>query len=129
MKNLKQATYYKYQVKAYKIIDGEKVIIATSKLVRSVTTSKTYGNPTKITTKNSSVTLAVGESKKVTYQIVLPENKKMKEYANLTRFESTDQKIATIDSSGIITAKTKGSCYVYVYAQNGVYVKIELTVK
>jgi hypothetical protein len=127
--NLKPATYYKYQVKAYKIIDGEKVIIATSELVRSVTASKTYGNPTKITTKLSSVTLAAGNTKKVTYQLVLPDGKRMKDYASLIRFESTDTKIATISSNGKITAISKGSCYVYVYAQNGVYAKIKIIVE
>ncbi len=129
VKKLKQSTYYKYQLKAYKIIDGEKVILATSKLVRSVTTSKTYGNPTKITSSISSVTLAVGKTKKVTYEVVLPENKKMKDYASQTRFETTNKKIATISSSGKITAKSKGTCYVYVYAQNGVNKKIKVTVK
>jgi len=42
----------------------------------------------------------------VGYQVVLPENRKMKDYASMTRFETTDKKIATISSSGKITAKS-----------------------
>ena len=129
VKNLKPATYYKFMVKAYKIVDGKQVIIATSRLVRSVTTSKIYGNPTKITVKTTSVTLAVGKTKKVDYQVVLPENRIMKDYASLTRFETTNKKIATVDSKGKITAKAKGTCYIYIYAQNGVYIKLKVTVK
>ena len=55
VKKLKQATYYKYQVKAYKIIDGKKVIISTSKAVHSITEDKIYANPTKVTTDVTSV--------------------------------------------------------------------------
>ena len=125
----KHGTYYKYQVKAYKILDGKKKIIANSSLIRSVTVSKTYGNPTKITIKTTSITLKVGKTKKLAYHVVLPKNKKMKNYASLTRFETTNKKITTISSSGKITAKVKGTCYVYAYAQNGVYKKIRVTVE
>ena len=30
---------------------------------------------------------------------------------------------------GVITAKSKGECNIYVYAQNGVYKKVKVTVK
>jgi hypothetical protein len=129
VKKLKKGTYYTYQVKAYKIIAGKKVTIAESSLIHSVTTSKTYGNPTKLIIKKSSITLAVGKTKKVTYQVVLPENKKMKDSVSSTRFETTNKEIATISNSGKITAKAKGTCDIYVYAQNGIYKKIKLTVE
>ncbi len=129
VKKLKKGTYYTYQVKAYKLVDGKKVTIAESSLIYSVTTSKTYGNPTKLVIKKSSITLAVGETKKVTCQVVLPENKKRKEFASSTCFETTNQEIAAITNRGIITAKAKGTCYVYVYAQNGIYKKIKITVE
>ena len=129
VKKLKKGTYYTYQVKAYKVIDGKKVILAESSLIHSVTASKTYGNPTKIVIKKSSITLKAGKTKKVTYQVVLPENKKMKAFASSICFETTNPEIATISKNGTITAKAKGTCYVYVYAQNGVYKKIKLTVE
>ncbi len=129
VKKLKKGTYYTYQVKAYKVVDGKKVTIAESSLIHSVTTSKTYGNPTKLIIKKSSITLAVGKTKKVTYQVVLPENKKSKDSISSARFETTNPEIATISKSGTITAKAKGTCDVYVYAQNGVYKKIKVTVE
>lgn len=32
-------------------------------------------------------------------------------------------------SKGVVKAKKKGTCYIYAYAQNGVYKKIKITVK
>ena len=45
------------------------------------------------------------------------------------RYESTNPKVAKVSKSGKITAKKKGKCYVYVFAQNGVFKKIKVTVK
>ncbi len=129
VKGLKQGTYYKYQVKAYRIIDGKQVIIVSSKVIHSITESKTYGNTTKVTSSTSSVTLAKGKSKTVTSQVVLPKGKKQKEHTAAIRYESSDKAIATVNSKGKITAKTKGSCYVYAYAQNGVYKRIKVMIK
>lgn len=58
---LKKATYYKYIVKAYKLVDGKKVV--------------------------------------------------------------------TVTSDGVIKAMRKGNCKIWVYAQNGVYKVITVTVK
>ena len=40
---LKKATYYKYIVKAYKMVDGKKVITGTSVTVHSITKDGKYG--------------------------------------------------------------------------------------
>lgn len=40
---LKKATYYKYIVKAYKMMDGKKVITGTSVAVHSITKDGKYG--------------------------------------------------------------------------------------
>ena len=40
---LKKATYYKYIVKAYKMVDGNKVITGTSVAVHSITKDGKYG--------------------------------------------------------------------------------------
>lgn len=58
---LKKATYYKYIVKAYKLVDGKKVV--------------------------------------------------------------------TVTSDSVIKAMRKGNCKIWVYAQNGVYKEIKVTVK
>ena len=128
-KNLKQGTYYKYQVKAYRIIDGKQVIIMTSKVVHSITESKTYANPTRVTTDTTSLKLVVGETETVTSQVVLPKNKKMKDHTAVIRYESSNKEIASVNKNGKISAKVKGICYVYAYAQNGVYKRIKVNVE
>ena len=45
------------------------------------------------------------------------------------RYESTNPKVATVSARGVIRAKAKGSCYIYAYAQNGVFKKIKVTVQ
>ena len=45
------------------------------------------------------------------------------------RYESTNKKIASVSNKGVITAKKKGTCYVYAYAQDGVYKKVKVVVK
>lgn len=129
VKGLKADIYYKYQVKAYKVVNGKKVIIAVSKIVHSTTESKKYTNPTKVTTSTSTVSLKVGKTQTLKCSVVSPEGKKVAEHVAVIRYESTNSKIATINSKGVITSKGKGTCYIYAYAQNGVYVKIKVTVK
>ncbi|MSS62585.1 Ig-like domain-containing protein [Velocimicrobium porci] len=45
------------------------------------------------------------------------------------KYESGNSKIATVSSKGVIKAKKSGTCYIYVYAQNGVYEKVKVTVQ
>ena len=44
-------------------------------------------------------------------------------------FKSSRKKVATVSKTGVIKAKKKGSCFIYTYAQNGVYVRIKVTVQ
>ena len=43
--------------------------------------------------------------------------------------EAADAAIASVSSRGVIKAKKKGKCKIYVYAQNGAYKTVTLTVK
>ena len=45
------------------------------------------------------------------------------------RYASSDKTVATVDKNGKITAKAKGTCYIYVYAKNGYAKKVKVTVK
>ncbi|MFT4144306.1 MAG: hypothetical protein QM644_07590 [Mobilitalea sp.] len=56
---LEKDTCYKYMVKAYKVINGKKVIMTVSRMVHSTTVSKKYANPTKVNSGSSSITLKV----------------------------------------------------------------------
>lgn len=126
-KNLKKGTYYKYIVQAYKMVDGKAEILATSKTMYSATTGGKYGNAGSIKLNKKKVSLKKGKSVKLTATIV-KKGKKPYSYRKVL-FESSNTKIATVNRKGVIKAKKKGSCYIYAYAQNGVYKRIKVTVK
>ena len=44
-------------------------------------------------------------------------------------YESSNINIATVSKKGVVKAKKKGKCYIYAYAQNGVFRKIKIIVK
>lgn len=115
------------------IIKGEVQVVnnSTLRIVRITVENgeNNWYNPSKVTTDATSVKLTVGKSKTVKSQVVLPKGKKLIEHTKVIRYESSDKEIATVNSKGKITAKGKGSCYVYVYAQNGVYKRIKVTVQ
>lgn len=126
-KGLKSGTYYKYVVKAYKLVDGKKVFIARSKTVHVTTAGGKYGNAKSVKVNKTSVNLTTGEKFKVKASMV-KKDKTIKQHVEI-RYETSNSKVATVNSNGVITAKGKGTCYIYVYAQNGVYKRIKVTVK
>lgn len=128
-KKLKKGKYYKYMVVAYKTIDGKKYTIATSKSAHAVTNGGKYGNPTKVTVKSSKMTIKVGKKKTIKASYTLPKGKKASIHIAKFRYESTNTKVATVTKKGVVKAKKKGTAYIYVYAQNGVYKKVKVTVK
>ena len=131
---LKKATYYKYIVKAYKLVDGKKVITDISVSVHAVTKGGNYGvakavSVTKIGNKKNvtEVILKKGKTAQITAAEV-KKDKKIKHHRKLC-YESSNPNVATVTANGMIKAIGKGSCTVWVYAQNGVYKAITVTVK
>ena len=43
-------------------------------------------------------------------------------------FESSNIKVATVSDKGVIRTVGKGTCYIYAYAQNGVYARAKIKV-
>ena len=133
-KDLKKGTYYKYVVKAYRMVNGKKVVTDTSISVHAVTGGGKYGNAkavsvTQIGNKRnvSKITLKMGK----TAQIKAKEVKKDKKIARHRKlcYESRNTKVATVTPDGLIRATGKGTCTIWVYAQNGVYKALKITVK
>ncbi|MGN1125886.1 MAG: Ig-like domain-containing protein, partial [Ruminococcus sp.] len=126
IKNLKKGKYYKYMVVAYKTVNGKQVTISNSKVAHVAVKGGKYGNVTKITVNKIN---PIKQGKKLTLKATVKYSKKNVKTHVPIRYESTNTKIATVNSKGVITAKAKGVCYIYVYAQNGVYKKVKVTVK
>lgn len=124
---LKKGTYYKYLVVA---VNGSKVI-AISKTVHVATKGGKVGNNKKVTTKakKNKVTLKKGKRFKLKAKAI-PQKKKLKvKKHHGIMYETSNKKIAIVGGNGVIRAMGKGSCYVYAYAQDGVYARVRVTVK
>ena len=94
-------------------------------------TSK-YTNAKSVTVKKPRVSLKAGKTYKIKANVVkLQKGKKLvpTSHAPKLRYVSSNKKIATVSKSGKITAKSKGSCKVYVIAVNGVSKAVKVTVK
>ena len=133
-KNLKKGTFYKYIVKAYRIVDGKKVVTDTSASIHVITQGGKYGiaksvSVTKIGNKKnvSKITLKKGKTAQITAKEI-KKDKKIRHHRNLC-YESSDTVVATVTPEGLIQAVGKGTCTIWVYAQNGVYAALTVTVK
>ena len=133
-KNLKKGIFYKYIVKAYKIVDGKKVVTDTSASIHVITQGSKYGiarsvSVTKIGNKKnvSKITLKKGKTAQITAKEI-KKDKKIRHHRNLC-YESNNTAVATVTPEGLIQAVGKGTCTIWVYAQNGVYVALTVTVK
>ncbi len=127
-KKLKKGKYYKYMVVAYKTIGKEKRVIAKSIGVHAVTKGGKYGNPEKVVIRSKKkLTLKKGKTAKI--KATYTSKKKVRTHIRIIRFESSNKKVATVSKTGKIKAKKKGKCTIYVYAQNGIYKTVKVTVK
>ncbi len=133
-KNLKKGTFYKYIVKAYRIVDGKKVVTDTSASIHVITQGGKYGiarsvSVTKIGNKKnvSKITLKKGKTAQITAKEI-KKDKKIRHHRNLC-YESSNTAVATVTPEGLLQAVGKGTCTIWVYAQNGVYAALTVTVK
>ncbi len=128
-KALNKGTYYKFLVVA---LDRNNKVLSYSKVIHIATLGRNAAsNPTEVTTKakKDKVTVKVKKTFKLagTYAS-LAKKYKIKKILGM-RYESTNTKVATVSSTGVIKGVKKGTCYVYAYAQNGIYKRIKVTVK
>ena len=123
-KGLKKGTAYKYYVVAY----GKNGKTAKSDTLHVNTTGGKYGAVKAITVNKKTVSLKAG--KKVTLKATVTNNgKKLTNHVSKVRYASSNTAVATVNAKGVITAKKKGTCYVYCYAESGKSCKVKVTVK
>ena len=128
-KKLKAGTYYKFMIVAYKTIDGKDYVISKSKVAHAATTgSAKYGNPKKLKVNATKLSIKKGKKKTIKAKLTLTKAK-MKKHIAKFRYESEDPSIAAVTKKGSVKGIKAGKTYIYVYAQNGVYKRIKVTVK
>ena len=127
-KKLKKGTYYKYVVIA---VGSNGRVVSSSKVVHMATSGGKVGNDKAVKTKakKNKVTVKKGKTFKLKGKAVRASKKlKVKKHVGI-RYESSNPKVATVSKTGVIKGLMKGkTCYVYVYAQDGVYKRIKVNV-
>ena len=129
-KNLKKNRAYKYYVVTYEIKDGRKHYLAKSPIIHVAMDQEPRTNVKSIKLNKKKVTL----KKNQTFLIRATdkkENKKKKllSHEETFRYYTDDKKVVGLSKKGKIRAKQKGTCTVFVIANNGVASKVKVTVK
>ena len=111
--------------------DKDNKVLTTSKTIHAATSGGKYSNAKSVTTKakKDMVTIKTKKTFDLKAKAVASSKKGKMQKHRAIQYESTDTNIATVNSKGVIKGKSKGTCYVYVYAMNGVSKKIKVTVK
>ena len=131
---LKTKAAYKAYVKAYTVKNGKKTYVRTSPLMHAYTSgsTKNFTNAKAVVVTRTSLTLQKGKTYTVkAFVEKLNKNKSImpKHHVPYVRYMASDSKVASVNANGVITAKSKGTCYIYAYAHNGVSKQIKVTVK
>ena len=129
--NRKKAS--KVIVKAYRLVDGKKVVVATSMTAHVAgIKDKKLTNASKITVKAEKLDLKKGNVVSIGAKVSLAAKKKAqlsKGHAAGLRYASSNKVVATIDANGKIKAVGKGTCTVYAVAVDGARKTVKVTVK
>ena len=124
---------YKTQIRAYRIVNGKKEIIAKSLTLHTAgENQKGYTNARSLKVSKAKLTLKKGAVKKFAVSTVKQNSKKKlfpKSHIATYRYYSTDGSVASVSKNGTIKGKKKGSCTIYAVAANGVKKGIKVTVK
>lgn len=129
-KKLKNDREYKYFIAAYKMVEGRKIYIAKSNGIHVAMKQASRTNAVSIKVNRTKVTLKAGKTFKLKCE-VKPENsqKKLLSHSSVYSLSTSNSRIATVNKNGVIEAKAKGTCGIYVLANNGVYKRVKVTVK
>ena len=130
-KAVNQKDNVKCYVVAYKKVAGKKVTIGKSITGHAVgKKNTTVTDAKKIQVRKSAYSLNKGKTAKIKTTIVKKNNKlPLFGHTAKFRYDTSNKKVATVSKDGKITAKGKGTCYVYIYAVNGCAKKVKVTVK
>ena len=128
-KKLKKGKYYKFIVVA---LDKKGHVVSSSKVIYTATAGTEAGNYKGVKIKKKVIRRAAklkkGKKLKLTAKLVPVSKKKVAKYCPL-RYETSNKKIATVSRKGTVKGIRKGTCFVFAYAQNGVFRKIKVTVR
>ena len=127
---LQKGTYYKFMMIA---ADANGKVVSTSKTVHAATKGGKVGNHKKVTVSKAVTKKAKKLKKGKTLKLkakAVPQARKLKvKKHRAIKYETSNAAVAQVNSKGTVKGVGKGTCYIYAYAQNGVFRKIKVTVK
>ena len=132
-KNLKSNKYYRYVVVAYQDVgsDVEDLrVLSCSPVIIAATLGGKFRNTQAVTFPSKKITLKKGKKQKLGAALVSKASvgKKYRTFLKM-RYESSNPAVATVGRKGRIKAVNKGTCYVFAYAQDGIFKRIKVTVQ
>jgi hypothetical protein len=132
-KSVSKNNAYQATVKAYRMIDGEKVYTGESYTLYTVGSGNSkYTDLKSLKISKKSISLSKGKSEKLSVKKVKASSKKKllpSSKVAAVRYFSTNTSVAKVTSSGKVKAVAQGSCTVYAVAANGVKTSVKITVK
>lgn len=123
-KKLKKNTYYNYYIVA---LSGSKTI-CKSNTVYIATDGGKNGNYSKVTFSKKKLSVKKGKKTNCKAKGKTPSGKKVKSYSGI-KYKSSNTKIATVTTKGVIKGVGKGTCTITATAQNGKTAQLKVTVK
>lgn len=128
-KKIVKGKYYKFIIVA---LDKNNIVVSTSKVAHVASKGGKAGNYKSVSVKKSVLSkakkLKAGKKLKLSAKAIRASSAKVKIHRSI-RYESTNTSIAEVSKKGIISARKKGTCYVYAYVQNGVSKTVKIVVK
>jgi uncharacterized repeat protein (TIGR02543 family) len=131
-KGLKRGRTYKFRIRAFKRVDGRKVYVKSTPTMHIIAggSNGRFTDARKITASRRTLTLRTGKSRTVGAKLTkVRSGRKYLNHTAVRRYISGNKHVARVDSKGRITAVSKGTCIVRVFAPNGVYSDITVRVK
>lgn len=101
--------------------------LSVSKSVHEKTNGGKKGNPVGLKVKQNKMTVKVKKTKQIKASVI--SKKKYSVHIAKVRYESSNEKIASVNTKGKVKGLKKGSCTIYVFAQNGICKKVAIKVK
>lgn len=132
-KAIDKSKTYKFRIKAYRVVNNGKDYIGTSRpLYVAGPNNKTYTNIKVV--KPVKKTLKIKKGKTAKIQTAIKKQKSSKKLMSNSagkkfNYISSDTSIATVSNTGKVRGVKKGTCTIYVVAQNGIRTTVKIKVK
>lgn len=131
-KGLEAGTVYRFKVTAqqrYGELYDNKAVSRASYVICGAA-SGSYTNPKAVKLNKTNIKLKKGKTFRLKPTVTkVYSSRKLLGYTAKVRYFTTDKKVATVSSSGIIKAKARGKCKVYAQAVNGIWKAVTVSVK